>query len=191
MGRPFKIAVVLAVLWLLVIGSMIVVGPKEDAGATADVAIVLGAAIEGDQPSPVFRERILHGIALWRSGRVRRILFTGGFGPELNIAESEVARRLALAEGVPANAILSEAKSRTTRQNLVEAQGVMKTAGLSSALIVSDPLHLYRSMAMAKGLNLPARPSATPTTQYRSLSTKLPFLLRELYFVHHYWVLGE
>ncbi len=33
---------------------------------SADAAIVLGAAVWNDQPSPVFRERINHAIALYR-----------------------------------------------------------------------------------------------------------------------------
>src|SRR6476646_393665 len=45
---------------------------------TADAAIILGATIEGDQPSPVFRERINYGIELLRAGKVRRLILTGG-----------------------------------------------------------------------------------------------------------------
>lgn len=36
----------------------------------ADAAIVLGAAVWGKEPSPVFRERILHGIWLYDNGYV-------------------------------------------------------------------------------------------------------------------------
>ena len=159
--------------------------------AHADVAIVLGAAVDGDKPTPVFRERIVHAIELYRRGQVSRLLFTGARSEGDSLAESEAARNLALAEGVPGDAILLETQSVTTMHNLVEAQLVMRDAGLRDAFIVSDPLHLRRAMQMAQALNLDAQPSATPSTRYRSWTTKVPFLLREVYFLHHFWLFGE
>ncbi|MGJ5635024.1 YdcF family protein, partial [Nostoc sp. CALU 1950] len=43
----------------------------------ADAAIVLGAAVWGEEPSPVFRERINHAINLYKNGSVKTIIFTG------------------------------------------------------------------------------------------------------------------
>ena len=34
----------------------------------ADAVIVLGAAVDGDKPSPVFEERINHGVWLYKNG---------------------------------------------------------------------------------------------------------------------------
>src|ERR687892_1914146 len=48
--------------------------------APADAAVVLGAAVWGAEVSPVFRERINHGVDLYRKGRVRKLIFTGGRG---------------------------------------------------------------------------------------------------------------
>ncbi|WP_309245652.1 hypothetical protein [Desmonostoc muscorum] len=42
----------------------------------ADAAIVLGAAVWGEKPSPVFRERINHAINLYKNGSVKAIIFT-------------------------------------------------------------------------------------------------------------------
>jgi uncharacterized SAM-binding protein YcdF (DUF218 family) len=67
----------------------------------------------------------------------------------------------------------------------------MKTHNLKSAIIVSDPLHMKRAMMMADDLGIEAVSSPTPTTRYRSLRTKLGFLVRELYFVHHYVLTGN
>ena len=46
----------------------------------ADAAIVLGAAVWGNDLSPVFKERINHALELRRTGKVRKIIFTGGQG---------------------------------------------------------------------------------------------------------------
>jgi uncharacterized SAM-binding protein YcdF (DUF218 family) len=56
---------------------------------------------------------------------------------------------------------------------------------------VSDPLHMKRAMMMADDLDIAAVSSPTPTSRYRSLKTKLGFLLRELYFIHHYSATGD
>ncbi len=190
--RAFRRAVIPALIgWLCAIAYLIAAGPGESPDSRANVAIVLGAAVDSREPSPVFRERIVHAITLYREGRVERLLFTGGRAEGDSLAESEAAQAMALAAGVPADAILIETVSATTLANLTEAQALMRNAGLESALIVSDPLHLRRAMAMADALEIDAQPSATPTTRYRTWSTKAPFLAREVYFMHHFWLLGE
>lgn len=45
-----------------------------------DAAVVLGAAIWGDAPSPVFEERINHAIWLYQHDYVNFLIFTGGKG---------------------------------------------------------------------------------------------------------------
>lgn len=177
--------------WVGAVAYWIAVGPEETPDARADVAIVLGAAVSGDEPSPVFRERIDHGVNLYKAGRVERLLFTGGRGEGTSVAESEAARVMAVSEGIPDDAILTEDESTTTMHNLVEAQLLMRDAGAETALIVSDPLHMRRAMEMAEALGIQARPSATPTSRYRSWTTQLSFLLRETYFMHHFWLFGE
>lgn len=177
--------------WVGAVGYWIGVGPEETPGARADVAIVLGAAVDGDTPSPVFRERIAHAVTLHGEERVSQLLFTGGQAKGDTLSESEAARVMALEAGVPDDAILIETESRTTMRNLVEAQSVMQDAGLESAIIVSDPLHMRRAMEMADALGMDAQASATPTSRYRSFGTKAQFLAREIYFMHHFWLFGE
>ena len=95
----------------------------------ADAAIVLEAAVWEDQPSPVFEERIKHGIMLYQSGVVDRLIFTGGLGEGDRLAEGEAGRRYALARGVPDEAILIETVSTITLENLIEAQKLMGEQG--------------------------------------------------------------
>ncbi|MDI7275087.1 MAG: YdcF family protein, partial [Anaerolineae bacterium] len=81
---------------------------------SADAAIVLGAAAWGDEPSPVFRERINHAIELYRQGYVRKLIFTGASGQPGEPPESLVARQYALQCGVPEGDILVEVSSHIT-----------------------------------------------------------------------------
>jgi uncharacterized SAM-binding protein YcdF (DUF218 family) len=138
--------VIAATLWCVMIAlSIWLYGDRDDA-AKADCIIVLGAALQEQDPSPVFAERIRHVIDLYDTGYASKIIFTGGFGEGQKVSESSVGRSVATQRGVPANDIHTEEKSRTTRQNLSEAAMIMKTHNLKSAIIVSDPLHMKRAM---------------------------------------------
>jgi len=178
-------------VWLVVVGAVIWNFGDEDNAENSDCIIVLGAAAYGDKPSPVFEERIKHAIALFQKGGAPIIIFTGGRGEGASHAESEVGASYAVAKGVNRAAISIEKRSRTTNQNLMEAKNLMDTAGMKSAIIVSDPLHLKRASMMADDIGILAVTSPTPTTRYRSLRTKLGFLVREIYFCHHYAVTGD
>jgi uncharacterized SAM-binding protein YcdF (DUF218 family) len=154
----------------------------------ADAAIVLGAAAWGEQPSPVFRERINHAIELYQSGQVHKIIFTGGQGESNEPAEAIVARQYALERGVAKADILTETQSRTTEQNLRYARRVATEHRLSRFLVVSDPLHMRRAMLIAQDLGMDAHPSPTPTSRYQSAWSQVEFLARETYYYFTYLV---
>lgn len=176
--------------WLVAVACWIAVGPavsRTDRGATA---IVLGAAVIGTKPSPVYAARIDHAVDLYREGRVQQVLLTGGRSPEDTLTEAASGAAYAMAKGVPESAILQEDRSRTTRENLANARKVLGQARLQPVLIVSDPLHMRRAMAMAASEDFDAQASPTPTTRYRSLATQAPFLAREVWFMHVHWLVA-
>lgn len=150
--------------------------------APADAAVVLGAAVWGAEVSPVFRERINHGIDLYRRGKVRKLIFTGGRGNTGEPTESAAARRYAIRSGVPAGDILTEDKSHTTYENLLYAKRLADAQGLRKVLIVSDPLHMRRALAMAGDVGLAAEPSPTPSTRYQGLRSQAGLLAHETYY---------
>ncbi len=153
-----------------------------------DAAIVLGAAVWNDKPSPVFRERINHSITLYKAGLIKKIVFTGGVGEANQLSEAEAARIYALSEGVSPSDIIIETESVITEENLAFAKQVARKNGLNTFLVVSDPLHLKRAMLMSNDLKMTAYPAPTPTTRYVSVLSKAKFLLRETYFYVGYLV---
>lgn len=161
---------------------------KLDEKQPSDVAIVLGAAVWDGEVSPVYRERINHGIYLYENGYVDYIILTGGFGEGSYKSDSQIAKEYALSQGVPEDKILIEEKSTITEENLEFSKEIMDERGLETAIIVSDPLHMKRSMLMAKDYNINALSSPTTTSMYKSLKTKIPFLLREEFFYVGYCV---
>lgn len=170
------------ILWGVVLAWRIAAYGERHDPAPADVAVVLGAAVRGAEPSPVFAARIDHAVALYRRGRVRRVVFTGGVGAGDRIAESEAARRYAIRAGVPNRHIAIETRSTITYENLVEARALLASEAAPRVLIVSDPLHMRRAVTMARDLGMDAHPAPTPTTRYRSWRTRAGFLVREVWF---------
>jgi uncharacterized SAM-binding protein YcdF (DUF218 family) len=154
----------------------------------ADAAIVLGAAMWGAELSPVFRERVNHALELYRSGRMRKIIFTGGQGNNGEPTESSAARLYAIENGVLEGDILIEEYSHNTYQNILYAKRVADAHQLKRVLIVSDPMHMKRAMAMAKDLGIEAYPSPTPTTKYQSMRSQLGLLAYETYYYIGYLI---
>ena len=155
---------------------------EKDEKQSADVAIVLGAATSNGEVTPVFQERINHGIWLYENGFVKTLIFTGGIGEGNEKSDAWVAKQYAIEQGIPESVILLEEKSTITQENIENAKKIMDDNSYNTAIIVSDPLHMKRAMLMADDYGIEAYSSPTPTSRYISLKSKLSFLAREEFF---------
>lgn len=193
--RPLGIGILalllVAALGFLGVAWQIVSYENPPVDAHADAALVLGAAAWGHKPSPVYRGRINEAIALYKAGRVRFLVFTGGTPEPGYPAEGEVGRKFAIAHGVPSTAILFETASRTTWENLANARELLAPAGIHTVLLVSDPLHMRRAMAMASSLGLQATPAPTSSSRFQSLASRGEFLWRETWLYIDYLLFGN
>jgi uncharacterized SAM-binding protein YcdF (DUF218 family) len=154
----------------------------------ADAAIVLGAAAWGDKPSPVFEERINHGIWLYKNGFVDNLIFTGGRGENTILSESGIAKTYAMENSVSGEDIFIEEKSTITQENIQFAAEIVKENNFSSVIVVSDPLHMKRAMLMCKDYGLEAYSSPTPTSKYTTAKSKISFLAREVFYYIGYQI---
>jgi len=139
----------------------------------------------------VFEERLRFAVTLYQAGKVRMLVMTGGKNPDDSLGEAEAGRDWAVAAGVPADAILIETQSRTTKQNIDFAAPILAEHQLARVLVVSDPLHLRRAVSMARDRGIDAWPAATPTSRYQTLGTQLPMLAREMWFTLVYRLTGQ
>ena len=188
--RPKLVVCLLIIVlaYLAITAASIVSFSNKDETRQADAAIVLGASVYDNSPSPVFCERINHAVELYDDGYVNTIIMTGGVGEGNIRSEADIAREYAEQQGVPAEAILIEETSTITAENLENARQVMEQNEIDTALIVSDPLHMKRAMLYAKDLGMDAYSSPTPTSLYRSWRTRIPFLMREEFYYVGYRV---
>lgn len=134
---------------------------------TKPVAIVLGAAVwAGGVASPTLRRRAEAAAALYRAGRVSAIVATGGIG-KYPPAEAEAIRELLINQGVPESAVILEAHSRNTAENIAFAADLLP--GGSAVVLVSDAWHLPRARLIAGRLGLRASATAPPLRGTRAL----------------------
>lgn len=146
----------------------------------ADFAVVLGARVlEGGVPSRALRARVECAVGLYRRGRVRRLLLSGGpsgSGP----SEAEVMARLARGAGVPEEALALEPQSRSTAGNASRSARILERLGVRRVLLVSDDFHLFRACRCFWAEGVDAVPVAAPRDE------------RELGWPKRaYWVLRE
>lgn len=178
--KVFWIAgVCLGIVWVAAAVDVYLFSQKDEE-CPAEAAIVLGAGVFGERPSPVLRERINHAIALYQEGKVKTIIFTGGRSRPEAMSEAAVSRNYALARGVPDSAILVEESSTTTRENLRNAQQIAAANGLVSFRIVSTPYHMRRAISIADELGMNACSSPTRTTRWINDFTRFFAFTREV-----------
>lgn len=112
------------------------------------VAIVLGARVADDgSPSNTLYDRTLTGVELYKAGKVKRLLLSGGN------SEPDVMKRVAFDLGVPATDIELDAEGIRTYESCLRAKNVF---GIDRAVIVTQDYHLARSLYLCSELGIDA-----------------------------------
>jgi uncharacterized SAM-binding protein YcdF (DUF218 family) len=167
-------------LWMLSIGLVLLAGSTPDLH-TADAILVLGAAQYNGRPSPVLQARLDHALSLYDAQLAPRLIFTGGVGAGDTLSEAEVGRRYALKHGVPDTAILAEKDGVTSAESVEAAAALMKQAGLTTALVVSDSYHMLRLELLVRraGIRPYRAPAVNAPIDLATRQTRWHYVLRE------------
>jgi uncharacterized SAM-binding protein YcdF (DUF218 family) len=137
---------------------------SRDERRTVDAIVVLGAAQYDGRPSPVFEARLAHAVALYEAGIAPLFVVTGGKLEGDRTTEAAAARVYALEHGVPAAAIVSEDRGRTTLESLESVARLFRTRGIADAVFVSDRAHMLRVLRIATDEGIEAWGSPTTTS---------------------------
>ncbi len=105
----------------------------------SDVAIVFGMSR--------WQRPLARALDLYRNGTVRRLIFTGGYNPNIAAVEAQCMARAALDCGVPADHFGVEAEATNTLENVVFAARHLEGAG--SAILVAIHFHARRALLTA------------------------------------------
>jgi uncharacterized SAM-binding protein YcdF (DUF218 family) len=153
-----KLLIFFVALLVLVIAGVAIVYRSIPATNTSlthfDTIIVLGTPASPDgTPSPEQRERALEGIREFKAGIAPHLIFTGAAAHN-QFVEAHTMAALALAQGVPPDAILEEDQAQNTVQNIFYSQRIMAAHGWTSAEVVSSPSHLPRTALILKHFSM-------------------------------------
>jgi uncharacterized SAM-binding protein YcdF (DUF218 family) len=122
-----------------------------------DAIVVLGCVLlPGGVPTRALRERLEATARLYSEGLAPLVVVTGGRRWH-GVVEAEAMSAYLSALGVPFEAIVEEGRSRTTRENARLSVPLLKTRGVSSVLIVTQPTHLRRAVKAFTAMGLDAR----------------------------------
>lgn len=128
-------------------------------GETRQAAIVLGAALWDQQPSPALKERLNQALTLYQEGRVQYIILSGGLGNN-GITEAEGMKKYLVDRGVPENHLVLEDRSSNTKENLKFTAEVLKKHKWTRLYLVTHDYHMYRALNYARKAGISA--SAAP-----------------------------
>lgn len=168
-GRMKKI--IMAVMGLIVLGILcffialcaiyyMETHPGENTGNT-DAIIVLGAQVYANGDLSPQLELRMEAARKSYLENPRLIICCGAQGANEPAPEGEGMRNWLLDQGIPAEMVLAENKSRNTHQNLQNAVEMLPETAEKITIITSD-YHLPRAMAIARDMGLDAEGIGSP-----------------------------
>ncbi len=122
-----------------------------------DFIIIHGCGlIGGERVSPLLQARIDKAITLFQRSKGRAWLIpSGGQGDDEHLSEAEAMERYLVSKGIPEEKIIPEAKSKTTRENLIFSKAIVdKIPGKKRIALVTSNYHVYRCLLLAKDLGI-------------------------------------
>lgn len=149
------------------------------------VALILGAAVWPEGPSPTLRRRTETAARLWQAGEVSAVVCCGGLGRHPP-AEAVVMRDLLRGLGLPEAAILIEDRSTTTAENVAFALPLLRARGESAVIVVTDWYHAPRARLTARRMGLVAQSRSPGLRGVRPLA-QVRLALREVPALVLYW----
>ena len=154
-----------------------------------DVLILLSAAKDdanGISYSSYWRARM--AVLAWKNGGFQTVVISGKTGPGIF--------NFLVAQGVPANAILSESRSTSTRQNALYTAALIQHMSGKRVLLTSD-FHMFRAIRAFRKVGIVATPEAVPdvlhaaqhwTGRFSALETMMLETVKIAYYRLRGWI---
>ena len=131
-----------------------------------DAIVVLGGISKtmlAEAADPQFGDgidRLLYALRLYRAGKSKAILLTGGAAENFK-PEAQLAAGFLEEQGIPSEALLLETKSRNTRQNASYSLEIMEAQNINHILLVTSAFHMRRAQATFERIGIKVTPAAT------------------------------
>jgi len=141
------------------------------ADRSADFVVVLGAGLKRDgTPTPLLAKRLDRAMAVARTRRCTPgpvLVVSGGKGGDERVSEAESMSAYLTGHGGSPSAILLEARSRNTEENLRFSQSLMDAARPGArCVIVTSNFHVLRTAMLARRLGIRGHVTGAPVAFY-------------------------
>ena len=188
--RTVSIITAVGLLYFFAVEALIISSARTDPNPERSYLIVLGAKVQGDQPSLSLQHRLEGALDYLTKYPSSTAVVSGGQGSGETVSEAECMKNWLLGHGIPDERILTENRSTTTDENLRFSWKLIQTRGgrTDDVAILSSNYHLYRAKAMARALGL--QPVGVRGTVGYPIYT-LGMFIREAFGVTHLWVFGN
>ena len=154
---------------------------------TPEFVVVLGAQVQGDEPSLTLKKRLDKTLEFMQEHPDRTVIVSGGQGPDEAHTEASVMARYLIEHGADASRIIEEDKASNTRENLLFSAKLAEAAGLdtSRVLIVTSDFHMCRAKYIARTLSMDPYGQASDTWPW---ILKVNYTLRKVFaFAKAFW----
>ncbi|MGW0247954.1 YdcF family protein [Nocardia goodfellowii] len=133
--------------------------------------VVHGSGLLGDQVPPLLAGRLDRAMEVYRTevaaGRHPLLVTSGGKGSDEAVSEAAAMARYLVDQGVPAEAVLLEDRSETTRENLRYSKQLLDARGVAGPMVlVTSNFHILRTAVLARQLGLDAEVVGSRTAFY-------------------------
>lgn len=133
----------------------------------AECILVLGAGItDKETPSPMLKDRLDAGIALYNEGVAPKLLLSGDNG-QLEHNEIHVMLKYAKDAGVPEEDIFCDHAGFSTYDSMHRASSIF---GVEKAVVVTQKYHQYRALYIGRKLGLEVWGVASDQEKYAGQS---------------------
>ncbi|MFB0919774.1 MAG: YdcF family protein [Oscillospiraceae bacterium] len=193
LARTLKIVltafVCIGLVLFAVIEVIVVRAAHTDTNPEAPYLIMLGAGVNGTEPSLSMLYRLEESKKYLDEYPEAIAIVSGGQGAGEDISEAECMRRWLAKNGVSADRIIMEDKSTSTYENLrnsleiIEKRGGDRTAKVA---VLSQEYHLYRAKYYARELGADAVGVAASTGNKAMM---VSYTMREAFGVAYMWIL--
>jgi uncharacterized SAM-binding protein YcdF (DUF218 family)/glycosyltransferase involved in cell wall biosynthesis len=131
---------------------------------SADAIVVFAGGVgESGKAGGGVQERVARAVELYRDGFAPNILISSGY--VFAMREAEVMKAIAVANGVPDNAIVLEEEAANTYENVTRSARILDDRGWRRILLVSSPYHMLRATMTWREVAPHISVTATPPAQ--------------------------
>jgi vancomycin permeability regulator SanA len=160
--KKAKMVILLILLWFVGHIAYSVIDGLADSGKSADITVILGNKVNEDGTlSERLEKRLECGLGLYRQGRTKRILVSGGLGKE-GFYEGDKMRDYLIEKGVPDSVIIVDNFGVNTNATVENTRMLKDSLEFNSIIVVSQYYHLTRTKMLFRKAGMKDVGSCSP-----------------------------